>query len=485
MTTRYLLPLLLLLFSFNLTHAQEKEPVQHIYNKWTAQSLLDHALVGFCAIDAQSGDVLAKSLPQQSLAPASTMKLVTTAAAMEILGPDYRFETTLAYQGEIKNDTLFGDLVLIGGGDPALGSKYFKDYPAYINFVENWVLDVANLHISHITGNIRVDASVYDDASIPDSWIWEDMGNYYGAGAFGLSIYDNTFEIHFQSPKQAGEQTSIKFTVPELPDVDFDNRVRSSDENRDNAYVFGSPLDSKRLIRGTIPKDRKDFAVKASIPNPPLMAGLQLQKALAKNSILNDGNVIGAASPRSDRTNSISVLRSPTLTEIVSVTNHESVNLFAEHFLRQIALVKTGLGSTEAGTEEAKKFWKEKGMDTKGLFLMDGSGLSHFNGISAEQLVFVLNYMKNRSANSHAFFKSLPAVPDGTLWYFNPNFFPKQSLRAKSGSMTRVRCFAGQLITRDNHEILFAIQLNNFDCSQSQAIKAIEKLLQEIRSEYK
>ncbi|MFV0376700.1 MAG: D-alanyl-D-alanine carboxypeptidase/D-alanyl-D-alanine-endopeptidase [Mangrovibacterium sp.] len=482
--SRYLfLPAVISLLTFGLGQAQEKEAIQYIYKNWADQNLLKHASVGFYAIDAKSGELLAKSAPQQSLVPASTMKLVTTAAAMELLGPDYRFETTLAYQGEIKNDTLFGDLVLIGGGDPALGSNYFAGYPAYANFLPNWASDVKNRHINHITGNIRVDASAYDDMSIPGTWIWEDIGNYYGAGAFGLSIYDNTFEIHFLSPKQAGEQTSIKYTTPNLPDITFDNRVRSSDENRDNAYIFGSPLEPKRLIRGTIPKGRNDFAVKASIPNPPLMAGLQLQKALEQKAIAIDGEVICAANSKKNMPTSISVLQSPTLAKIVEVTNHESVNLFAEHLLRQIAFEKTGRGSTDAGTRLVNGFWKEKGMDTRGLFITDGSGLSHFNGITAEQLVFVLGYMKNRSANNEAFFGSLPAVPEGTLWYFNHVSFPKQSLLAKSGSMTRIRCFAGQLTTRSNKEILFAIQLNNFDCSQGQAIKAIEQLLQNIRNQ--
>ena len=112
-----------------------------------------------------------------------------------------------------------------------------------------------------------------------------------------------------------------------------------------------------------------------------------------------------------------------------------------------------------------------------GCFLADGSGLSHFNAITARQMVDILYYMKNNSLQSSLFFNSLPYVPNGTLYFFNPLNFPGKSLRAKSGSMTRVRCYAGEITTQNNQHVLFAIFLNNFSCSQTEAIKLVEELL--------
>ena len=479
------LALLVLLICFlpTLGTAQEKENVQHIFDEWNKASVLDQASIGFYAIDAKTGELLGASTPQLSMAPASILKLMTTSTALELLGADYQFETKLAYIGNLSGDTLDGDLVIVAGGDPALGSKYFKDHKPYQNFVGHWAEVIEKLGIRHITGNLIVDSSVYDDQSIPDTWIWEDMGNYYGAGVFGLSAYDNTYVIHFSSPATAGEQTHIEYTLPVLPNVDFDNRVLSSDENRDQAYVFGSPLDTKRIIRGTIPKGRTDFTVKASIPNPPLLVGTQLMQELALKQIDLSGEVRCDIVEKPEGLVTVSTIKSPRLSEIIDVTNHESVNLFAEHFLKQMAYATTGLGTTESGIDIVTEFWEQKGMDTKGLFMEDGSGLSRFNTITAKQMVFMLNYMKNESVNSEAFFNSLPTVPNGTLWYFNQNNFPKQALRAKSGSMTRVRCFAGQLKTQSKRTVLFTILLNNFSCSQSQAIKTIEKLLVEIENQ--
>ena len=477
--------LLVIVFSLNSgpVTAQEKEGIQHLFNNWTEQEILKHASIGFYAQDAETGEVLAESNPQLSMAPASTLKLLTTSTALELLGANYHFETRLAYSGEIKNDTLYGDLVIVGGGDPALGSKYFKNHKAYLDFVTRWAAEVSNFEIHFITGDLIVDASVYDDQSIPDTWIWEDMGNYYGAGTFGLSAYDNTCELHFSSPAEAGEPTKLLYTLPVIPGITFENQVLSSNENRDAAYVFGSPLDNRRVLRGTIPKNKSDFAIKASLPNPPLLVGTQLQQELAIHGIKLAGKIQCTVFEKPEVLHTLSIIQSPALADIISVTNHESVNLFAEHILKQIAVQATGLGTSETGIDLVREFWEQHGLDTKALFMEDGSGLSRFDAITPQQLVFVLNYMKNTSVNSKAFFNSLPAVPAGTLWYFNRSFFPQKTLRAKSGSMTRVRCFAGQLTTIDQHEILFAVFLNNFSCSQSQAIKAIEKLLVEIRSQ--
>ncbi|WP_163717360.1 D-alanyl-D-alanine carboxypeptidase/D-alanyl-D-alanine endopeptidase [Mangrovibacterium lignilyticum] len=477
--------LLFVLFCLTLTvvEAQEKEGIQHIYNDWSRQEILENASVGFYAVDAKTGELLAASTPQQSLVPASILKLLTTSTGLELLGTDYRFETKLAYNGVLKNDTLFGDIILIAGGDPALGSKYFKDYQPYQNFVGKWAEAIKKQHIKHITGNLIIDTSVYDDQSIPATWIWEDMGNYYGAGVFALSAYDNLYELHLSSPTAPEKPTQLLYTLPVLPDVEFDNRVLSSSENSDKAFVFGSPLDHKRIIRGTIPKDRTDFVVKASIPNPPYLVGTQLEQELGLLNIELSGTIQCGGGDKTEDMTTISVIKSPTLAEIISVTNHESVNLFAEHILKQIAYETTGLGTTEAGIELVLEFWEQQGMDIKPLFMEDGSGLSRFNAITPKQMVFVLNYMKNKSSNSDAFFDSLPVVPNGTLWYFNHSYFPKKALRAKSGSMTRVRSFAGELKTQSKRDVLFAILLNNFSCSQSQAIKTIEKLLVKIENQ--
>lgn len=478
----YFVLFLLLLFP-GFAFAQEKSSPQLLVDEWATQEQLEHAAVGIYLFNASTGEVLASTEPQLSMVPASTLKLLTTGAALEILGPDYHFKTSLAYSGEVINDTLVGDLIIKGGGDPALGSKYFKEHYLENNFLDAWVDSLKSHGISHITGNIIADASIYEDQLVPSTWIWEDMGNYFGAGACGISVYDNTYEIHLSSPKRVGEQTNILFTKPLIPGLEINNLVLSSEIQSDRAYVFGSPLDNDRTIRGTIPAGRSDFVIKASVPNPPFLLGWDLRLKLNYEDILVDGDIdVRFQHITDEQKTTLAETFSPPLIDIIEVTNHESVNLFAEHILKQLAYVETGVGSTENGIEVVTDFWKEKGIGESGFFMADGSGLSRFNAITAKQMVAVLAYLKSQTTFGEIFINSLPTVPNGTLYYFHAENFPNNSLRAKSGSMTRVRCFAGQLTTDSGQEILFAVFLNNFSCTQSRAISAIEDLLSEVRT---
>ena len=471
----------MILFScLNVTSpAQEKSwSIHDEINLWKQNSDLTHAGVGIYFLNPENGEVLAETSPQLSLVPASTLKLITTATALEMLGADFRFETKLAYTGEIRNDSLIGNLVIVGGGDPALGSKYFKEHYLGNHFLNEWINQIKQLNIKHISGDIITDATIFEEQLIPNTWIWEDLGNYYGAGACGLSVYDNLYKIHFSSPAQAGKQTKIEFTEPSIPNLILYNQVKSSDTNSDLAYVFGAPMENKRTIRGTIPKGKEDFVIKASIPNPPFLLARDLMNRLKEANIAVDGSIQNRKKNKEIPLQKlIAKTVSPRLIDIIRVTNHESVNLFAEHMLKYLAYLMNGQGSTNQGIKVITDFWEKRGIDMNGLFMADGSGLSHFNAITAAQMVQVLSYMKTQSPQGKAFFSTIPLVPNGTLYYFNPINFPGESLRAKSGSMTRVRCYAGELTTQDNQKILFAIFLNNFSCSQRKAIELVENLL--------
>ncbi len=450
--------------------------VQQLVSRWQATPELCHASIGMAISDSRTGEVLLKSEPQLSLVPASILKIMTTATALEIFSPDFRFRTSLTYSGTIRNDTLFGNLQVIGGGDPTLGSKYF---PGDESFLNKWIGAIRSKKIRVIRGNLVLDASIYEKQMIPRTWIWEDLGNYYGAGACGLTVFDNLYEIHLASGKVANTPTKITRISPEIPNLDLQNEVLSSDINTDQAYVFGSPMDSHRIIRGTIPKNKSDFVVKASVPDPPALLANEFRKKLKAAGILLSGKTRFEKAGASDQ--QISVTQSPPLRDIIRVTNHESVNLFAEHLLKHLAFQKNGLGTTKDGCQIVEQFWKDKGIDLSGFFMNDGSGLSRFNAITASQLVAILNYMRSKSAFSNDFYQSLAPAGSGTLAVFSDKDFPNQCLHAKSGSMTRVHCYAGYLTTISGRQLSFAFLLNNFSCSQSETVKKMEEILVELR----
>lgn len=475
MLRKSLISLLLAVITISGRTQPNPDSVRQLISGWQTSPELVHASIGVAVSDLNTGETLFKSEPQLSLVPASVLKTMTTATALEVFSPDYRFTTTLSYSGTVRNDTLFGDLQVIGGGDPTLGSKYFSESKSFLN---QWVEAIQNLKIRHIQGNLILDAAIYEKQTIPDTWIWEDMGNYYGAGACGLSVFDNLYEIHLNSPAEADHPTKITGISPEIPNLDLKNEVLSSDINSDQAYVFGSPLDNRRIVRGTIPKNRTDFVVKASVPDPPALLADVFRKELAGHGILISGET---KFEKATEGKTISETKSPPLSEIIRETNHESVNLFAEHFLKQLAWKAYGLGTTKGGCKFVEQFWKDKGLDLSGFFMNDGSGLSRFNAVTARQLLQVLNYMHNRSAYFPIFEASLPTAGNGTLYMFNDQEFPDDCLHAKSGSMTRVRCYVGYLKTISGRQLSFVFMLNNFSCTQTEAIRKIRSALLKLR----
>jgi len=437
-----------------------------------------NATVGIVVADAKTGEHLFELNPGQLMIPASTLKLVTTATAIEILGVAYRFETKIGITGKVdENGVLNGNLVIVSGGDPTLGSVWFNSDEGRNRFLDEWVAQIKLSGIQEINGNLVLDGSRYQTEEVPPTWVWGDIANYYGANASAFTVYDNLFTIIFRSGK-AGEKTEIIQMKPDLQQLEIDNRVHASEINSDQAYVFGSPMDNKRIIRGTIPKEKEAFSIKASIPNPGLLLSNEIMNRLKTAGIIVQGSVVFDTI---SHVKTIGVFNSPTLAEIVKTVNHESVNLFAEHLLLQLSAEKTGFGSREKSIEIVQQFWQEKGLNAGSLFIEDGSGLSHFNAISPAFLTSVLVDMKN-GKNGASFVETLPNAGEGTLSSFSTLKFPGNTLSAKSGSMTRVRSYAGFLKTSSGREVAFAIMFNHFSGSQSKLRAEIEVLLEKVKT---
>ncbi|MDD4107659.1 MAG: D-alanyl-D-alanine carboxypeptidase/D-alanyl-D-alanine-endopeptidase, partial [Prolixibacteraceae bacterium] len=434
-----------------------------------------NASAGLHIADQESGKTLFGYNEETLLIPASVLKIVSSAAALEILGPDYRFSTGIGFAGAVNDGVLKGDIVIKGGGDPALGSEYFTDHYGSNDFLKVWVRQLRLYGISRVTGNIIVDLSVYDREKIPPKWTWEDIGNYYGAAASALTIYDNMFRISFRSPRNENQATEIISVYPRIGGLELDNRVISSGLNRDLAYVFGSPFDLKRVINGSVPAGRSSFTIKASNPFPEKLLASHFADHLAAEGIFLSGNVkITEETPENFKV--LYIQYSPPLSEIVKVMNMESVNLFAEHLVKQVSVLKTGTGSRESGLEQISEFWMQKDLKVSQLIMEDGSGLSHFNAVSPSFLTSVLSYMY-KSGSNNSFINSLPRAGEGTAGRFSRDIFPGESLRIKSGSMTRVRCYAGYLEADSGRRLAFAFMINHYSGPDSKLTDEVVKLI--------
>ncbi len=427
----------------------------------SSNKILRTASYSFYAIDAVTGEVLQNSTSQKSLVPASVMKLVTTAAALEILGPQFRFKTAVGYSGEIEKETgvLKGDVVIKGGCDPAFYSRYFTDY--YKGTFEDWAETIRESGIRRIHGDLLIDISAMENFPIPGGWIWEDIGNYYGAGVSALSYFDNLYEIHFSSPFGEGHSAEIAYTNPVIEGLELDNKVVSSNGNMDLSCVFGAPYSYKQEVVGTIPVNRSDFVVKAATPDPAVTAAVSFREILASKGILLEGKVKKITKPK--QFDLLLEKSSPELSQLIVPLNQKSLNLFAEQLLREIGRAQKKDPSLKSSIEGLTEFWEKKNINLEGFYPTDGSGLSRSNNICPRTLVEILNYM-NKGEYREIFFDSLPlAGVSGTLEYSFKGTPLEKNLRAKTGSMKRVRSLAGMFTSLKGRKIIFALIVNNFE----------------------
>ncbi len=426
---------------------------------------LRHATVSAIISDAETGKTIASFEPERSVTPASITKLITTATALELLDSTFRFETTVAYDGAFVNGTIDGNLYIIGSGDPSLGSRFVNDY----YFLNRWCQQLKSLGVRHITGNIVTDASVYDSEPIPSKWIWEDMGNYYGAGVYGLSVFDNTLNISMRSGDVGTQPTILKVT-PQIEGLELYNLAQSTKTPMDSAFVRGMAYDNRRWIVGAVPANRGQFLLKGDIPNPPFCLAEQFAALLRHYGVTIDGTFSDHATNTLPRT-TLFVHKSEPLSVLVRVTNFTSNNNYAEHIFRRLAAQNATPASNNAAIAVEKKFWQQRGISFDGISLNDGSGLSPFDAFSADFLNQILLKMYH-SPQFPAYLNSIPlAGKEGTV----KNFLKQNNtaqIHAKSGSMAGVQSYAGYIL-KGGKTYTFCIIVNHFD-SRKQVRKEIE-----------
>ncbi len=468
--------LLFVLLISQLINGQEKS-----LTLFLSDSSLANASVSMCLINTADGKCVFEYNANKSLIPASILKLVTSSAALELLGPEYKFKTVIGYSGSLNKLTgeLSGDIVIKGGGDPALGSEYFKEY--YQDFPDSWITAIVNAGIKKVEGRIITDDSRYDYQPVPAKWLWEDTGNYYGSGVFGLSVFDNTYKIHFRTSGE-GSLPEIKGTTPDYYTYKLSNQlVASGDE--DKGYVFAAPYSDSGWIAGSIPANKNDFILKASIPDPPMLL------ARIIDSKLDSVGIDISCSPSTTRIEKksyyqelfiISEVISPPLKEIVKVLNHERVNMFAEHLLKELGKIYKSEGSTTAGVEVVRQFLENSRIGDSGVFMEDGSGMSPLDAISANEMASLLRFMKINGRYFPDFYSSLPeAGKEGTLKNYFRDPVLDSKIKAKSGSMTRVRSYAGYLRTLSGKDLVFCIIINNFSGPFQKIVTGIEGILKD------
>ncbi len=417
------------------------------------------SILSMYVVNSKTNQVVYKKNEQTGMAPASCQKVVTAAAAFELLKKDFRFKTTLGYNGNIRGGVLDGNLIITGSGDPTLGSWRYSGTKEDI-IKEKWLNALKDVNIKSVNGFVLTNQSVFNSATIPDGWIWQDIGNYYGAGAWGLNWRENQFDLTLKSGSHIGDAIILTAIAPPDMDIVWTNELRAAAKGSgDNAYIYTAPYTGTGFLRGTIPVDQNSFVISGSIPNPPLFTAQTLTRCFRKGGVPVEGKT---KFPDMDiPPKIISTHLSPALDSITYWFLKKSVNLYGEALLKTMAVQQKTTGSTDSGVTVARNFWAKNGIKKNELKIMDGSGLSPQNRVTTQALVKIMQYARSRNWFAD-FFNALPEI---------------NGIKMKDGYISGVRSYTGYIKSRSGEEYTFSLIVNNFDGSPSTVREKMWKVL--------
>lgn len=457
----------LIISSANLFCQTITEKLTDALNKLQADEQFKHAAIGMYVVDEKNGSVIVDRNAELGLAPASCQKIVTSAAAFSLLGNNYTFKTTIGYWGDLKDSILTGDLYITGYGDPTFGSFRWSNTKEEM-ILTNCVNAIIKKGIKNIAGNIFCFDRNFESNNTPGGWPWEDIGNYYGAGASAFNWRENQYDIILKSGDKIGTDVQIKSLSPSLFNVNLYSEVKASAKGSgDNAYIYLPPYADYGFIRGTIPVNEESFTISGAMPNAANQFALTLADRLRKkgfNGIIYAGSYNNNSVVKKDVSPTPSnffTFQSPSLDSINYWFLKKSINLYGEALVKTIAFEKEKFGSTDKGIDIIQSFWTKNGIDATALNIKDGSGLSPANRVTTKALVQVLQFAKKQNWFA-SFYNALPEM---------------NGIKMKDGYISDVRSYTGYVNSKSGANYVFSFIVNNFNGSASTAKDKIWKLL--------
>ena len=422
----------------------------------TGSSVTKEANISVQIKDLDSHEIIEEHRSQNVVPPASVMKTLTTAAMLELYGPDFQFTTTLEYTGKIEDNVLHGDLIVRGGCDPSLG-----DLKKGQGFFTRWIQAVRKAGIKKIDGNIIADMTLLDAEAQNPGWLMEDAANYYAPGVFSLNYMSNTLNIVLKSGP-IGSVADVIRTEPLYEDLHVINHVRCTEITYDGAYVYGLPYSNERYISGSVPSNQGQFGVKSDIPNPGLLLTRHFKSRLESSGIEVSGDATYRAEnfSKNGRTLIYEHFSEP-VKDLIAHTNIYSDNLYAEAMFRYMGLAYGMPGTVHNSCEFLRDYWQRKKVDLRSAIIKDGCGLAPQDAISAEMFVQLLEYM-SKSKYYDDWLNSLPVCgKTGTVSGLFRGTALEGRVWAKSGTIAGTKNYAGYIFLPDGRKWAFAILVNS------------------------
>ena len=437
--------------------------------------LVRHGVVGLSVRRVKDGEIILGYNNRQSLQTASTMKLVSTATALLALGPYFRYTTTLEHDGTLTNGVLEGNLFVRGSGDPSLGTARYSGHADTPALLHEWSDAARQAGIRQIRGAVVGDGSVLGDINTPDTWPFGDLGNYYGASPDGLNINENLYQLFYRPGKTVGSAAVVARTNPAVPYLTHDNRTTTDAAGTgDQSTVYGAPYQTLQWLRGKIPMGKPEFSVDVTLPDPAYHVAFSLAEQLRQDSVSQSSLPLafrpGQPVPVAHRKRVVLHRHeSPPLLELIQQTNFESINLYAEALMRTAAFtLSPNATDNDLAIETLTDFWRRKGVNLDGFKPKDGSGLSATGAMTTDNLTGILSAM-GREKTFPVFYESIPVVGEsGTVRNLAKNTLAAGNMRAKSGTLTGVRAFAGYFTATNGEQMCFSMIVNRYTTGPGQ-----------------
>ncbi|MFY7846442.1 D-alanyl-D-alanine carboxypeptidase/D-alanyl-D-alanine endopeptidase [Chryseobacterium gambrini] len=410
-------------------------------------------------VSDENGNFIYEYQGNKGLSTASTQKIFTAGAALEILGKNYTYKTTSSYSGNISGGNLNGNLFISSTGDPTLGSWRYEAYKPEI-FKQKLIDAIKKSGIKKISGDLVIDDSYFDHQTIPGGWPWNDLGNYYGAGVWGINWRENQFDININGNEFKS------FSYP-LEGVNWLNDLKVGGSS-DQSLIFTAPHSDVAMINGTLPA--KTVTVSGSVPNPPLQLGAEVKQWLKDSGINFSGKVVtnsqleieGKKALQAPKNNVILTYESPTLDKIIYWFLRKSINFYGETLIKTLGKEKKDDPSFKSGVAYLKEFWKSKGINPNMINFADGSGLSPQNYVAAKAEVQALLYARKQPW-FESYYEGFPTHDNG--------------MKMKSGTMSDTKSYAGYHTSKDGKKYVFSIIINNYEGSGSTELQKILNVL--------
>ncbi len=431
---------------------------------------LSQASSGIKIIDLAKKTVIFKLHPREMFKPASNMKLVTSAAALALLGPEYEFSTRVLSDAEPVNGNISGNLYLVGGGDPFLVQEQLWQI----------VRQVVQTGVRNISGDVVLDTSFFESTRIPDAdWKRIKIPFAYTAPTCALSLNFNTIGLRVDPGTRPGATVHCTL-LPDSPFFTLNSTAHTGKARSRNSLIMGikeTEESGEITLTGKIPLDYKPQIYYRHVEHPALFCGHAFVNMLRAEGVRVSGKIRPGTVP--DSAFEITDHASLPLSMLLRLANKYSNNFMIEETLNTIGAVRSGKpGSPENGIREVMKYLSDLGLDTRQLKMADGSGLSRNNRISPEFFVEMIHAVLTQSTFFPEFLNLLPVTGvDGTMKKRLKKTRNHRLIRAKTGVINGVTSLTGVLDGRGGEGIIFSMMFNNNHNRHGDCKKAEDQIL--------